>query len=84
MDPGRKSFHINLTTTVSEVKQITISGHLEPLKSHFLYLYKVKTRATAFREELLYVVTKPMCLYIKLGPFQSANLSNFEPHTMQV
>lgn len=46
MDPGRKSFHINLTTTVSKVKQITVSGHLEPLKSHFLYLYKVKTIAT--------------------------------------
>lgn len=44
--PGRKSFHINLTTTVSKVKQITVSGHLEPLKSHFLYLYKVKTIAT--------------------------------------
>lgn len=44
--PRRKSFHINLTTTVSKVKQITVSGHLEPLKSHFLYLYKVKTIAT--------------------------------------
>lgn len=44
--PGRKSFHINLTTTVSKVKQITVSGHLEPLKSHFLYLYKVLTIAT--------------------------------------